>query len=99
MRVAVIGTGSMGGMHARLLAGMEGVTEILVVDADAERAALVARDAGARAVTHDQAIAEADAVVIATPAELHPASVEAAVARGIPALCEKPIADELHDGR
>lgn len=95
MRVAVIGTGSMGGMHARLLAGIEGVREILVVDADADRAASVARDTGARAVEHDTAISEADAVVIATPAELHGASVRAAVERGIPALCEKPLADDL----
>lgn len=95
MRVAVIGTGSMGGMHARLLAGLGGVSEILVVDADTDRAAQVALDTGARAVDHDEAIDEADAVVIATPAELHAASVRAAVARGIPALCEKPLADDL----
>jgi myo-inositol 2-dehydrogenase / D-chiro-inositol 1-dehydrogenase len=95
MRVAVIGTGSMGGMHARLLAGLDAVSEVLVVDADAARAASVARDADARVVTHDEAIAEADAIVIATPAELHATSVEAAVARGIPALCEKPLADDL----
>jgi myo-inositol 2-dehydrogenase/D-chiro-inositol 1-dehydrogenase len=46
-------------------------------------------------VTHDEAFAQADAVVIATPAGLHAAAVEAAVARGIPALCEKPLTDEL----
>ena len=37
MRVAVIGTGTMGGMHARLLAGLPEVDEILLVDADAAR--------------------------------------------------------------
>jgi myo-inositol 2-dehydrogenase/D-chiro-inositol 1-dehydrogenase len=95
MRVAVIGTGSMGGMHARLLAQLESVSEILVVDADRDRAAQVAQDSGARVVDHDGAIGTADAVVIATPAELHAASVEAAVSRGIPALCEKPLADDL----
>jgi myo-inositol 2-dehydrogenase/D-chiro-inositol 1-dehydrogenase len=95
MRVSVIGTGSMGGMHARLLAGLDGVSEVLVVDADAERASTVARGANGRVVTHDEAIEESDAIVIATPAELHAASVEAAVARGIPALCEKPLADDL----
>jgi myo-inositol 2-dehydrogenase/D-chiro-inositol 1-dehydrogenase len=46
-------------------------------------------------VAHVEAFDGADAVVIATPAELHPASVEAAVARRIPALCEKPLADDL----
>jgi myo-inositol 2-dehydrogenase/D-chiro-inositol 1-dehydrogenase len=95
MRVAVIGTGSMGGMHARLLSGLAGVSEVLVVDADAQRAASVARDTGARAVTQDEAIDVAEAVVIATPAELHAVAVEAAVERGIPALCEKPLSDDL----
>ncbi|HEX2765625.1 MAG TPA: Gfo/Idh/MocA family oxidoreductase [Candidatus Limnocylindria bacterium] len=95
MRVAVIGTGTMGGMHARLLAGLPAVSEVLVVDADAERAALVARDTGARVVSHDEAIDAADAVVVATPAVLHATSVEAAVARGVPVLCEKPLTDDL----
>jgi myo-inositol 2-dehydrogenase/D-chiro-inositol 1-dehydrogenase len=95
MRVAVIGAGSMGGMHAQLLGGMDGVDEVLVVDTDAERAALAARNAGGRPVTHDEALAGSDAIVIATPAELHAASVEAAVARGIPALCEKPLTEDL----
>ena len=95
MRVAVIGAGSMGGMHAQLLGGIEGVSEVLVVDTDAERAALVARNAGGRPVRHEEALSEADAIVIATPADLHAASVEAAVERRIPALCEKPLTDDL----
>ena len=95
MRVAVIGAGSMGGMHAQLLGGIGGVDEVLVVDTDAERAALAARNAGGRPATHDEALAVADAIVIATPAELHAAAVEAAVARGIPALCEKPLTEDV----
>ena len=95
MRVAVIGTGAMGGMHARLLGSIAAVTEVLVVDADAERAALVARDTGARVATHDAAVDEADAVVVATPAELHAFTVEAAVTRGLPVLCEKPLTDDV----
>jgi myo-inositol 2-dehydrogenase / D-chiro-inositol 1-dehydrogenase len=95
MRVAVIGTGSMGGRHAQLLAGMPDVEEVLVVDAIASRADGVARDVGGRAMDHDSALDAADAVVIATPAELHAASVDAAMARGIPVLCEKPLTDAL----
>lgn len=95
MRVAVIGAGSMGGKHARLLTGLPEVDEVLVVDALAERAAQVARDAGGRAMSHDEALDAADAVVIATPAELHATTVEAAVARGLPALCEKPLTDDI----
>jgi myo-inositol 2-dehydrogenase / D-chiro-inositol 1-dehydrogenase len=94
MRVAVIGAGSMGGMHSQLLGGMPDV-EVLVVDADASRAAGVASNSGGRAVTEAQALDEADAVVVATPAFLHADQVEAAVARGLPVLCEKPLTEDL----
>lgn len=94
MRVAVIGAGSMGGMHSQLLGGLPDV-EVLVVDADASRAAAVASSAGGRAMTETEALDVADAVVVATPASLHAPLVEAAVARGLPALCEKPLTEEL----
>ena len=96
MRVAVIGTGSMGGKHAQLLAGMPDVDEVLVVDAVSERAAQVARDVGGRAMEHDAALDAADAVVIATPAHLHAMTVDAAIARRLPALCEKPLTDDAN---
>jgi myo-inositol 2-dehydrogenase/D-chiro-inositol 1-dehydrogenase len=95
VRVAVIGTGSMGATHARLLASMPEVAEVLVVDADPARATSVATETGGRVVTDDEAISEADAIVIATPAEFHAATVEAAVAAGVPALCEKPLTEDL----
>jgi len=95
MRVAVIGAGSMGGMHALLLGGMDGVDEVLVVDADGERAAMAAAAAGGRAVELNAALSEADAIVVATPALAHADAVEAAMDRGLPVLCEKPLTDDL----
>ena len=99
MKVAVIGAGSMGGMHARLLGGMEGVDEVLIVDADPVRAAAAAEAVDGRTAAHDEAIAEADAVVVATPPALHAASVLAAIERGTPVLCEKPLTDSLVTSR
>ncbi len=99
MRVAVVGTGAMGGMHAQLLAGASGVTEVLVVDALPERAAAVAAGIGGRAVTHDAALDEAQAIVVATPVELHAATVTAALERRIPVLCEKPLTEDLATSR
>jgi myo-inositol 2-dehydrogenase/D-chiro-inositol 1-dehydrogenase len=84
----------MGGMHSQLLGGMPDV-EVLTVDADASRAAAVASNAGGRAVSEAQALDEADAVVVATPASLHVAPVEAAVERRLPVLCEKPLTEDL----
>jgi len=95
MRVAVIGAGSMGGTHARLLGSMEGVDEVLVVDADAARASAVAADVRGRALSLEAALATADALVVATPPSLHAEAVEAAIARRLPVLCEKPLTEDL----
>lgn len=95
MKVAVIGAGSMGGKHAQILAGLPGVDEVLVVDALASRAEAVAADVHGRAMDHDAALDTADAAVIATPAHLHAASVDAAMARGTPVLCEKPLTESV----
>lgn len=95
MRIGVFGAGSMGGMHAQLLGGLPDVSEVLVVDTDPARAAAAAENAGGRAVSHDEALEQADALVIATPAGLHAAAVEAAIERGLPVLCEKPLTDDI----
>jgi len=95
MKVAVIGAGSMGGMHADLLGAMDGVGALFVVDANPLRAAEVARRAGGTAVTFEEAIDAAEAIIIATPPELHRAAVEAALDAGRHVLCEKPLTESL----
>jgi len=97
MRVAVVGAGRMGQLHAELLAGMKGVSELVVADADAHQAKAVAEGLGAEAVTDPMdALDSADAAVIATPAQTHSVLVKAAVGRGCPVLCEKPLSENLH---
>jgi len=95
MKVAVIGAGSMGGMHADLLGAMDGVDGLYVVDADASRAEVVAARAGGQAVTFEQAVDLAEAVIIATPPELHRSAVEIALDAGRHVLCEKPLTESL----
>jgi myo-inositol 2-dehydrogenase/D-chiro-inositol 1-dehydrogenase len=95
MKVAVIGAGTMGGMHADLLGAMDGVTALLVVDADADRASRAAERAGGRAMSFEAAITEADAIIVATPPELHASAVHAALDAGRHVLCEKPFSDTL----
>jgi myo-inositol 2-dehydrogenase/D-chiro-inositol 1-dehydrogenase len=95
LTVAVVGAGSMGGMHADLLAAMEEVGGLLIVDADAARADAVARRTGGRSAALEEAIAGADAVVVATPPELHVAAVTMALDAELHVLCEKPLADTL----
>jgi myo-inositol 2-dehydrogenase / D-chiro-inositol 1-dehydrogenase len=95
MRVAVVGAGSMGGVHAALLAGLPDVDELLVADTDSTRASDVAERTGARVASFDEALSGADAIVIATPPELHGAEILAAVDAGLHVLCEKPLTDTL----
>ncbi|HET7686507.1 MAG TPA: Gfo/Idh/MocA family oxidoreductase [Candidatus Limnocylindria bacterium] len=98
MRVAVIGAGSMGALHAELLGALPEV-ELAVVDVDAARAVAVAQRAGGRAIGLEEAMDWAAAIVVATPPEYHAAAVEVAVSRGIHVLCEKPLTDALASSR
>jgi myo-inositol 2-dehydrogenase / D-chiro-inositol 1-dehydrogenase len=95
MKVAVIGAGNMGGMHADLLGAMAEVDGLYVVDADEERADEVARRNGGTAVSFDEAVERADALVVATPPELHRSAVEAALDAELHVLCEKPLTEDL----
>jgi len=95
MKVAVIGAGSMGGMHADLLGAMDGVDRLYVVDADPARSQEVADRNGGIAVTFEAAIEAAEAIIIATPPELHRGAVEAAIDAGRHVLCEKPLTESL----
>jgi myo-inositol 2-dehydrogenase/D-chiro-inositol 1-dehydrogenase len=85
----------MGAEHASLLAEMREVGEVVVVDADAARAESVAARVGGRAAGLEDALDAADAAVVATPADTHAAVVDAAIARGLPILCEKPLTHDL----
>lgn len=96
MRLAVLGAGRMGRLHAGLLAAMPGVSRLLVADLDPARAAEVAREVGGEAVaTIGDALDRADALVVTAATDAHAALVRAGAARRLPVFCEKPIALDL----
>ncbi len=97
MKVAVIGVGRIGLLHAQLLAGRPEVSEIVVQDIDQDRAGEAAAIIGrASAVaTIEEALERAEAVVVAASTHAHPGLVRAAVDHGLPVFCEKPLALEL----
>jgi len=97
LRVAVIGVGHLGRHHARLLAGIDGVELVGVVDLDATRAAQVAAAAGTRAATDLASLPEVDAVTVATPTESHAALALPLLARGVSVLVEKPLTRRLDE--
>jgi myo-inositol 2-dehydrogenase/D-chiro-inositol 1-dehydrogenase len=97
IRVAVIGAGVMGADHARLLATqVSGATLVAVCDADGQRAGSIASELGAKRSSTDPlaviASGDVDAVLIASPDGTHAALTIACIEKGIPVLCEKPLA-------
>jgi myo-inositol 2-dehydrogenase/D-chiro-inositol 1-dehydrogenase len=101
MKVAMIGAGRIGHLHGRILAEHLGIADLLVADADPARAATLAgalaglATGSVTAVTVEDAVATADAVVIAASTDAHPGLVRASIARGLPTFCEKPLAGDL----
>lgn len=97
MRIGLIGTGRIGTFHARTLSAEPEVSELLVTDVDAARAAEVAADLGATLVPSPGGLLarDLDAVVIASATSSHAELIQAAAARGVPVFCEKPIALDL----
>jgi len=97
-RVAIIGAGHMGRLHAEKFSRCEGAELVAVVDPDAARAEAVAKPHGARAFLHFKEIFSlADAAVIAAPTERHHEIAAACLGAGLHVLVEKPIARTLQE--
>ena len=99
MRVAQLGAGRIGAMHAEILAGLVEPGALVVADVDLARAQAVATTVGAEAVEIGGAIQSADALVIAASSTAHPELIRAGIARGLPIFCEKPLATNLDETR
>ncbi|HEX7197316.1 MAG TPA: Gfo/Idh/MocA family oxidoreductase [Candidatus Limnocylindria bacterium] len=97
MRVAQLGAGRIGAMHAEILSRLVEPGSLLVADTDPARAREVAGAVGAEAAEIEAAIATADALVIAASSTAHPELIRAGIARGIPVFCEKPLATDLEE--
>jgi predicted dehydrogenase len=95
IRVGLIGLGSMGRNHLRILASMEGARLVAVADPDETALAGATAATGALGFAEPLALlaeADLDAVVIAAPTTTHVGLALAAIDRGIAALIEKPLA-------
>jgi myo-inositol 2-dehydrogenase/D-chiro-inositol 1-dehydrogenase len=96
MKIGLLGAGRIGVLHASVLANDPGVDQILVGDADPERAEEVAGKVGGEAGPIEAVLESGpDAVVIAASTPAHAPLIRAAVEADVPAFCEKPIALDL----
>ncbi|HSF94335.1 MAG TPA: inositol 2-dehydrogenase [Thermohalobaculum sp.] len=91
--IGLLGAGRIGLTHARALAGVPAARVAAIADpSDAAAQAVIdltgARRAGIDEIMADPAI---DAVIIATPTDLHADQVEQAARAGKAIFCEKPI--------
>jgi predicted dehydrogenase len=101
LRIGVVGVGTMGANHARVLAGLSGSELVGVADPDPAQRALVTRVLGCPAVNDLDALLKlgVEAMTIAAPTHLHHPIALACIARGIHVLVEKPIASSVEEGR
>jgi predicted dehydrogenase len=96
LRLAIVGAGHLGRIHARLTAGLPEFELAAVVDQSAEACTAVAKENGTRAVAdHRTLIGEIDAAVVATPTATHHEIAGELLRAGIPVLVEKPLAPSL----
>ena len=96
--VGVVGVGSLGFHHARILREVAGARLAGVYDADPARAAKVGEELGVRVFRAlDELLDEVEAAVVAVPTTEHAAVALAALERGIHLLIEKPIASTLEE--
>lgn len=103
VRIGVIGLGNMGSHHVSYMDSLDGAVLSAVCDADAGRAEKVAQSFGkiATFTKYEDLLnsGTCDAILIATPHYQHPVITDAAFAKGLHVLCEKPVAVRVGDAR
>jgi len=98
VRVAVIGVGHLGRIHARLLAVAEGAELAGIVDPVAAAREAVAAELGCPAFAdHAPLLGRIDAAIIATPSRFHHAVAADLLEKGVHVFVEKPMTLNVGD--
>ncbi|MBN1941903.1 MAG: Gfo/Idh/MocA family oxidoreductase [Phycisphaerae bacterium] len=98
-KVAVVGVGRMGRLHARVLSEMDGAELVCVVDSNPAAAQAVAQQRGCDALRDvAEAVDRVDAAVITVPTIAHLDAARPFVAAGKRVLIEKPFTNDLEGG-
>jgi len=100
LNIAVIGTGHLGKIHAKLWKEVSGTELIGVFDSDAEEATRVGAENSTKAfATIDEAIKNADAISIVTPTFAHFEIAKLAIESGKHVFIEKPITTSITEAK
>lgn len=96
LKLAVVGAGHLGRIHARLIKEMSDVDLVAVVDPLAAARERVATDCHTQPhADHRELLSRVDAAVIATPTRFHHGVALDFLQAGIPLLIEKPLAADV----
>ncbi|MEM7582329.1 MAG: Gfo/Idh/MocA family oxidoreductase [Acidobacteriota bacterium] len=102
LRFGLVGAGAIAQTYAQAFSDSQEAVAVAVADVRPEAAEALAERLSCAAFPDHQAMLDdgsIDAVVIATPPATHPEICIAAVSRGIPVLCEKPLAVDVASAR
>ncbi len=103
MKIALAGAGAFGKKHLDAISSIDGVSVASVVDLTAEGSAAFAKDHGVGHHTTDLneslALPDIDAVILATPTQMHAQQAIACMEAGKHVLIEIPLADNLADAQ
>jgi predicted dehydrogenase len=98
VRLAVIGVGHLGAIHARLLKKTAGIELVGIVDpSEAARSALAAELNVAAFADHAPLLGRLDGAIIATPSRLHHAVAIDLITHGVHVFVEKPMTLNVGD--
>ena len=93
VKVAVVGVGYLGKIHAKIYHDMQNVDLVAVVDIDTETAEAVATQYGCSALNSVEELnGQVDAASIVVPTSLHLSVSQVLLRKGIHCMLEKPIA-------
>ncbi|PZG02190.1 Gfo/Idh/MocA family protein [Micromonospora deserti] len=99
MRIGLAGAGRIGAFHARTLAKLDFVDDLLITDADVETARALADELRAGVARDVEALLASglDGFVIATATPGHAPLLRQGIAAGVSTFCEKPLAATLEE--
>ncbi len=94
LRIGLIGAGSMGSLHARVVATSEATKLSWVAEPDQTRGEQLAAKFTSQWLPEPD-LAVVDAVIVAAPTQYHHRIATDVIEAGLPLLLEKPLADNL----